>query len=472
LPTVLLRGVSLILTPVYTRALSPADYAVVGVANTVWYGLTVILGLGLHGALLRLYADARTDDARRALTGGVTLALVAGGVSLALAIHVLWGGGWVEVSTILPYRGGGDLVLLASLATLFTTPLTTLYVAQERPAAFGAFSVGISVLQSGATIVFVVVLDRGARGAIEGLALSQGAAGLFSLVALARGSSLVGAFAWARRAARLGLPLLPHGVATWVLALADRLVLERYVPASDLGRYTLAYLFGAALAMVTGAMVQTLHPMAMRRLTVDPADPLVPRLGTYAIAIVAFVAICGLAVSVEAIGLLAPASYAGAVRYVPWMLLGSVFQGVYFVWSLGTWFAKRTAWMSIIAVVTSAVTIVLNLLLVPRFGADAAAIVTSFTYGLSAAAHGAVAQRLHRIRWEYRRWLVIAGATAGFGILWRLSLSLDPVRRIPFLAAAVLVAWPVVVILGAGIHDEERTAVAAAIRRLRRSTAG
>jgi O-antigen/teichoic acid export membrane protein len=455
-PTVLLRGVSVILTPFYTRSLSPADYAVVGVANTIWYGLTVLFGLGLHSALLRLYADARNPDSRRQLVGGTTLALLAGGTTLAFALHIVWSQGWVQVSRLLPYAEGGNLILLASVATLFTTPLTTLYIAQERPTAFGVFSVCSSLLQMTTTVVFVVVLDRGARGAIEAITLSQGAAGLFSLVALARESSLRGAPSWAWRAIRLGLPLLPHGAATWVLALADRLVLERYVEADELGRYTLAYLFGAALSMATGAIAQTLHPMAMRRLSADPSDPLVPRLGTYAIAAVAFIGTLGLAVSVEAVDLLAPTSYAGTVRFVPWMLLGSFFQGVYFVWSLGTWFAKRTIWMSVIATVTSLITIALNLVLVPRFGADAAAMVTAGTYGLSAATHGFIAQKLHRIRWEYRRWSAIGIATALVTVVWWFTLDRSAATRITVLALMVLIVWPASLLSLAGLHDEER----------------
>ena len=55
---------------------------------------------------------------------------------------------------------------------------------------------------------------------------------------------------------------------------------------------------------------------------------------------------CGLALCLVApwvFPLIAPApSYAVGLRYVPWVVLGAVFQGVYFVLSQGSWYSART----------------------------------------------------------------------------------------------------------------------------------
>lgn len=465
-PTALVRGGSIILTPLYTQALPPEEYAVVGVGNTIYAGLTAALGLGVHSALLRLYADCKDHQDRRQLMGAVMLVLATIPVVLVLAMQLLGRAGHLDIVDLVPFKPFGELILWASLASIYSGPLTTLYMAQERPIAFGVFSGATSLAQIGLTVWFVVGLDRGAKGAFEAIFLSQAVAAALSLVLLARQVDLRPG-RWARRALVLGLPLVPHVLTNWALSVSDRLILERYVPAADIGRYSLAYLFNLALALVSGAIVQTLNPMVMRRLTANEHDALVPKLGTYAIAAIAWVSVATVAVAPDAVTLLAPPSYSGAETYVTYVVLGAVFQCLYFVWSLGTWYSKRTHWMPALSVAVAAATVGLNLLLVPRYGALAAAVVTAVSYGMLAGAHGALAHWLHPIRWEYSRWLKIAAATGVAYVVVGWASHLDSTSRIGALVAIVLLGWPALLTLLGGVHRDEAAALLQFARRRR-----
>src|SRR5262245_30457720 len=61
----LVHGIGVILTPVYTRAMSPSDYGIVAVAMTMIALLTIVLGLSLYGSITRLYFEAEDDEDRR-----------------------------------------------------------------------------------------------------------------------------------------------------------------------------------------------------------------------------------------------------------------------------------------------------------------------------------------------------------------------------------------------------------------------
>ena len=376
----------------------------------------------------------------------------------------------LEVIELLPFRPYGELVLFTSFASLYTAPLTTLYMAAERPIAYGVFSTLSSLSQIVLTIAFVVVLHRGPAGALEANLLSQGASGLAALFILSRYVQLQPGLPWLRESLIFGLPLVPHYLTNWALSLADRLVLERYVSPADIGRYSLAYLFNLALAMVGGAMSQTLHPMVMRRLSQNPQDPLVPRLGTYAIASVVLVALGLLAFARDALSWLAPESYADAIDYIPWVILGAAFQGVYFVWSLGTWYSRKTQWMPLVAVLVAVWTLGLNLFLVPRYGASAAAIVTAISYATLAAAHGGLAHVLHPIPWEYGRWLKLGLTTIPLSLWMWIMREHSPALRLPTNLIAVLVVWPALLWWSGTLHEDERASarqfLATNIRRL------
>ncbi len=54
---VLRSSLSFLLLPIYTRLLSPADYAILGVMSPIFALLSALMALGLPAALVRFYFD-------------------------------------------------------------------------------------------------------------------------------------------------------------------------------------------------------------------------------------------------------------------------------------------------------------------------------------------------------------------------------------------------------------------------------
>src|SRR5688572_33311670 len=72
----LLRGMTFLLIPLYTRYLDRAEYGIVAVATSVTAVLAVLGPLSLHGALARLYFDAESGADRRRVAGALWIATV------------------------------------------------------------------------------------------------------------------------------------------------------------------------------------------------------------------------------------------------------------------------------------------------------------------------------------------------------------------------------------------------------------
>ena len=68
LPTLLTRGLSVIMLPIYARALSPTDYGVLDLITTTGTILNVLLCLEVAQGLVRLRVDV-DDPTRRRMTG-------------------------------------------------------------------------------------------------------------------------------------------------------------------------------------------------------------------------------------------------------------------------------------------------------------------------------------------------------------------------------------------------------------------
>ena len=403
LPSLLVSGVSVLLTPVYARALAPDDLAVVAVANSVTAVLGILLGLSLYGCIPRLSVEY-DEKRRRSLFGTLLIVSVIFPAILVGMGFILGQAGYLDVFENIRFDPHLKLVLLTSLAGVYRPLVVTVYIAREEPAKVAILSVLSAVAQLALTVLFVVGLNEGAVGVLKANLLSGAITGVASIVLLARLSDFHLGLPGLAVALTFSLPLVPHLVANWALGISDRLILDRYVPAADLGRYSLAYLFNALVGLVAASVVSALTPMANRQLKDPSTAANVPRLGTYALLIIITSALTVALMAKEALALIAPPSYAAAITIVPWVVLGAVFQALYFIWAIGTWYSMRTTLVPFATGLAAIVNIGLNLLLIPRYGVIAAALSTAAAYAVLAALHGVLAQKLYPIPWEYRRW--------------------------------------------------------------------
>lgn len=417
LPSLLVRGVTLILTPIYARALSPAEYGVIGVVNGLIPALTVVLGFALQTSIARLQQRCDDEAQRREQLGAALVFTLVAPTLLALAIEAAGRAGVFDGALAdIRYAPYLRYAVWTAVLGLFLPLLTGAYMAKERSAVVALTNGGTALLQVTLTVLLVVVYRLGIEGALLGALVSAASSALVSIILVTRRATFSEHLRAPLQAAlAYSVPLVPHALANWGLALSDRLILESRVAKDELGRYTFAYLFAAVNLVFFGAIINALHPMLTRRLNTGDGRSDVPHLGRYALVAMGATATLTVAFAPEALHVLAPPAYHAAAVYVPWLVAGALAQGVYWVASLGTWFSMDTRMVPFVSVLCFGANIGANLLLVPRHGALAAAWVTTATYSLLAVLHGSLAQRLHPISWEYRRWLGIAAA---FGAVW------------------------------------------------------
>ena len=465
LPSLLVRGVTLILTPLYARALTPAEYGVIGVVNGLIPALTVILGFALQTSIARLQQRCENEAQRREQIGAALVFTLIAPTILALAIEAAGSAGLLDDALAnIPYAPYLRYALWTAVLGLFLPLLTGAYMAKERSAVVALTNGGTALLQLALTVMFVVVHRLGINGALLGGLLSSACSAVVSIALVGRRATFRGDLRPPLRIAlAYSVPLVPHALANWGLALSDRLILEHRVPKDELGRYTFAYLFAAVNLVFFGAIINALHPMLTRRLHADDGRGDVPRLGRYALVAMGATATLTVAFAPEALRVLAPASYHAASVYVPWLVGGALAQGVYWVSSLGTWFSMDTRIVPLVSTLCFGANVGANLIFVPRYGTIAAAWVTTATYVLLALLHGWLAQRLHRIQWEYLRWIGIAGA---FGVVWTLAPHLEFGWRI--IACALIT--PALLFLFRGLDRSDLAIAKAAFPRLTQRT--
>ena len=414
------RAATLIVTPLYTQAMTPRDYGILAVAGTASMVLTLVLSLQLDSAVSRLTLEAKTDEERRRLIGTILIFLLTVPLVVAVVLDLLGNSGYLNLFRSVPFQPYLRYALWIGYLGVFPFLPIALYTVRGEPRKvlrLRYLTIGVQITVG---IILIVGLHQGAIGALRSILAGAAVSAVASVLLIARHASfrfsrplLMASFAFA-------VPVVPHAVANWVLQLSDRVVLQNYVNDTQLGLYQLGYLVGGAAALFTNAAAAALSPMFYWRLRDDEARSQVPPLASYILLGLTFLCLLLAIFGGTAIRVLTPASYHGATAIVPWIASSYVFVAVYILLTVPSWYVMRTLQIAFGTIVAAIVNVAATFLFASWFGIVGAGISTLIGYAFLALIQGLIADRLYPIPWEYRRWfklLVVASACLGLGLI-------------------------------------------------------
>lgn len=457
------RTVGLLLLPFFTRVLTPSEYGQIGVITTLVAAFATVASLGLETAVFRGYVQAAGDRlAARTFVNTVGGFAIMVPLSVAaLAAVVL---SWFPPIFDIPLDAL-RLAFVGAAATASSTvvPLAVLR-AQERFSAYLRL-MGIQVvLTTTLTILFVAVLRWGVTGWMLANALG-------SVLLLARGLAIL-RHRWTfdidleplRRALAFGLPLVPHALAHWGLALSDRAILGIFVPTAVIGAYYVAYQACIPITVIAIALSQATQPMYAEAATSPARRHELARVATVQTVLTALVAAAVALVGPPLIRLLLPPSYGPAADFLPWLALGSAFFGIYLIpMNAIAVMAGRTERVWMVTVFAAALNVALNIVLVPQIGATAAAINTAVGYG-ALLVGGYLYMRSvcdPPIPYERNRIIIGVALIVTASLLAAVLTPPDPIAALAVRLAALI---GVVIVLVRGLFVREATSIYQAIR--------
>jgi O-antigen/teichoic acid export membrane protein len=377
---------------------------------------------------------ASSSFAFRLVTGGavaLALALAAG----PLAERVMGGAVYAK------YLRLGALTLPFTLLTLWCNDVLRVTF---QPWKFVALNVTQTVLVGGLTIHLVLGRELGVAGVLYGKLLGDAAAAVLGVVLCRHHLRPRLDLGVLRRMLAYGLPLVPVAFAYGVIGSVDRWTLQRVASLEEVAVYALAIKFFAVVTMGVSAFQLAFMPFAFAR----AEDPESPRL--YARVLGLYVAIatggalaCGLLAPLG-IQWLATRDYAAAARPALWLAFAAVAQGAYYVAALGINLSLRNALLGWSVGGAALVAAAANTLLVPRWGAEGAALATFAGYTASAVLTYAIAQRVHPLPYRGARLAALFACGVAVGA-WVVHRAPDGAAgwtwRVAAVAVYALLAW-------------------------------
>jgi len=265
-----------------------------------------------------------------------------------------------------------------ALQTLATVPESVL-LAQKRSRVYSTITLLTFVSYLSLNILFIVGLEMGVLGMLVSMLATKVLNTAMNFWVTRADFAPRISLEKFRRMAAFGLPLIPASMAMLAIHYADRIFVQRYCPAADLGLYSLGYKFGMMLSFLVSQPIFFAWNTLRYEMAADD-DPArgFGRIFTYILVIIVYAALGLSVLSPEAIRIMTPDEYQGAASIVTIIVASYVFNGIQNFLTSGIYVSYKTTYMPVINMVAAACNILLNLLLVPSYGIHGAAWATLF----------------------------------------------------------------------------------------------
>lgn len=462
---VLMRMLSLLLLPVFTAYLTPAEYGISSILGILTYILVPVFSLGLGSATGPCYFEGNSTDRKR------TTIHTAGAILLAsCAVLVLTALLFDERISVLTFGSARHALLvrltfIGACFTILATPFMQALQFEERARLYVVLTMATALATIVASILLVVVLRRGVRGMIEAGVIGQFAClMMFAAPSLSRARARVDQ-SLAKDLLRLGLVLVPAAGFQCLLQQSSKYMLQQSHGLAIVGIYTIGWTLGMGMAILVNAFGNAWYAYFMRFADDHEAARLYfPRLTTTYVLVFGCVSLMFFVFARPAVMLLTGPAYADACWIVGFAATAQLFNGLYLMLLPGLYFARKVKYVTLVQGIASVVALGLNVVFIRRWGlvgAGAALALSHFVLVVVQYGCNRITRHLE-IEYQWRRlgmFALLYAAVAAAG-MWPRNLSLGTELLASFAAAVVLVA---------AVHslftDEEKRFVAGLLRR-------
>ena len=369
------KVVSFLLLPIISRYLTREDYGIVSAVTglTALIGMVATLQLSYSG-LFRCYYDYAEGGPRRQFVGTIVfsvafLSLLA--IGLCFALHGMLQRLYPTIS-FYPYYALALVIL--PLQTLIDTQ-NILFRMHERPIPFVMVSLLNFFLNLAVTLILVVGYRQGAVGMLWAAIIAQ-ALTIPAALWLGRGY-FVPAWSWPmfHNALMYSLQSIPYMVIGVLTVNLDRYLINYYSSTAELGVYGVSEKLASVVGMIGGSVLMAFDPLFFRMAAAEPPEKSKPILGdisTQLIVLFILFGIGGILYSKDAVVLMLDRKFYPAAAVLPWLFATAIVGTVDTIGSAGAKFAKKVIWFAPIYIARGVFVVVLDVLLVPSWGAEGA----------------------------------------------------------------------------------------------------
>lgn len=398
-----LQGVAFFTTPFFTRLLTPEDYGYTALYTSWLSIISIVIGLQTYGSI----ANARIEDKIKNLDEYVSSIMTVSLISFVciLTVFAVFNSFFSSIFSI-----RRDLVILlvvqsfcAYVINFYTTKLDVLKEA-KKSACLSFFQALISVLLA---LVFVTIYKSNkAIVKIYGQAIPIIIIGIVLLLLI----YVKGKTFWQKEYINfcfaLTLPLVLHAVGGVIFGQTDRIMLQKIIGENELGVYSVTFSLCSVLTIIYSALNSAWGPFYFDYKKNNDITSITEHTKNY-LNLFTTLTIGFLFLSPDVFKLMAPEPYWNGIKLIPLFVTAEYFGFLYLFPINFELFCKKTTMMPVGTLLAALLNVIVNFILIPKYGIKGAAIGTILAYFSRYIFHELIARFIIKEKYDYNYYIFI-----------------------------------------------------------------
>ena len=380
LSNICIKAINFFLLPLYTKYLTPEQLGVSDTITTVTSLIFPILVLGLDSAYSAFYFDKECREHKNKVFSSIFFVLAF--TSLVPIIGMFFS---KPLSNVIfedsTYYWIIIIALLSMCCNLWYLPFSLYLRVENKMTAFAIVNVTASLVMIVSNIITVSVIQLEEAALIVSTLIANlvmlALYVLFSKIMPKRTSM---DFPLTKKMLKYSIPLIPMVVSTWILTTSDRLILLEFMGELSVGLYGISTRFVNLVNVFTNSIYMAYTTFAFSsKNDKDSKYVYSTVLDVMNLFLTAGIFVVSM-FSIEILHLMVDAQYYGAYIILPPLLFAQLLYASNTIVSYGLSFEKKSGLMLFSVTSAAILNLILNILLIPRFGLVAAAMTTWLGY--------------------------------------------------------------------------------------------
>lgn len=361
----------IILLPIFTRVLTESDYGILNTFTATMNIFSLFVSFSAVGAVNRAYMDREKIDFSLYL-GNALIVNTLIFLCIYIPILIITNFNFLPIPNYLLF-----MLPIYILLHSFIAYKSKLWIIQERPLKNTIFDSSYRFISLVLSLVLVIFITEDWTGRVFGILIADIVFCLISLFFLKKEDNFRLKFnkKYAIDILKYGFPLIFHGIGLSILDTADKLILSSKLGLEEMGIYGVAFSISSVLLAFIHPFDKTITPKIFKYLKSFNNENAYKIFKLFIFNIIYLVVISiSIIVFMHFFGkFFLGNNFITALKYLPILLLGHIFYGIYRFYVMQIFFSKKTYLVSISSLSSGLISILILFYLIPKYGVFGAA---------------------------------------------------------------------------------------------------
>lgn len=372
------KMISIFLVPIYTRLFMPKDYGIINLINTTFFLIGILVVAGLDNSAAKWFYESKNEiDHKKSFAGYIWFQFI---MALVFSIIIIFASPWI--SNVFFKDAGRPVYFILPAISLITNilpnSLINWYRVHRRPMATVIFTLAQIITTIGLTILFVIVFRWHITGIFAALTISSA---IFSVVVIFQLKGWL-SFVYIdkerlKMMLRFALPLIPAAVSYWLLNHTDSYFIAYFTKSTaQVGLFGVGAMVASVMSLFTLAFQQAWGPFAFSIINDPDAKKIYAKVFLLYGYIMGLLAALLMLFAPEALMIFTTPQYYDSAWVAGILGYNLLLIGLSYIAIIGISIKKSTAPYGMAMLYATIVTIILNVILIPKYGIEGSALAT------------------------------------------------------------------------------------------------